>query len=606
MEQTLPQGVTIETARDGAPTASIQTPTGPRQLHSRHQPLAEARRLVEKLDVSATTAVFVYGLGLGHHIRALFERLGGTINVFVFEPAPAVVRAAIEHVDLSDLFDSGRLRIIVDMDRGRLVELFTPMSATISAGLLELDHAPSVAAWPEHFEQVRQTAQDLKSYCGTAINTLLHNGRRTVENLLANLPRYVTEPSVQRLAGVGSGKPAIVVAAGPSLRKNIHKLRALRDRAYIIAVQTTLKPLLDHGIEPDFVTALDYHDISRRFYENLPPGVKTELVAEPKVAGVVLGLHPGPLSLLGSDFVDNLLHESRLSKTKLRAGATVAHLAFYLAEHLGCDPVIFVGQDLGFADGLCYTPGTSYEDVWTNELSRFCTVEMKQWEQIARDRALLRRIPDVHGRPMYTEQRLFAYLQQFERDFASSRSRVIDATEGGALKRGAMLMTLDEAAAKFCPAPIDRAIPPHPGRRSDVPPGVLDAIERRVDETRRIAAIADQTRPLLQEIADHIADQPRVNRCIAAIDPLRRQINDLGRTYDLLLQITQQSEMNRMKADMRIDAERLDGNERQRRQTLRDIENVDAVRRAADDFERMLNNALAQLRSMTPALKEAA
>jgi len=58
------------------------------------------------------------------------------------------------------------------------------------------------------------------------------------------------------------------------------------------------------------------------------------------------------------------------------------------------------------------------------------------WEQIARDRYILRRIPDQQGKPMYTEERLFLYLQQFERDFARSAARIIDATEGGALKRG--------------------------------------------------------------------------------------------------------------------------------------------------------------------------
>ena len=121
----------------------------------------------------------------------------------------------------------------------------------------------------------------------------------------------------------------------------------------------------------------------------------------------------------------------KLDKAELPGGATVAHLAFYLAEHLGCDPIIFVGQDLGFSDGLCYTPGTSYEDVWRPELSRFCTVEMKQWEQIVRERFILRRIPDQQGRPMYTEERLFTYLQQFERDFLQQQARVIDATEGG-------------------------------------------------------------------------------------------------------------------------------------------------------------------------------
>src|SRR6185295_5531061 len=57
---------------------------------------------------------------------------------------------------------------------------------------------------------------------------------------------------------------------------------------------------------------------------------------------------------------------------------------------------------------------------------------------------ILRRIPDYQGRPMYTEERLFSYLQQFERDFARSKARIIDATEGGAAKRGAQVMTLAE------------------------------------------------------------------------------------------------------------------------------------------------------------------
>jgi hypothetical protein len=60
--------------------------------------------------------------------------------------------------------------------------------------------------------------------------------------------------------------------------------------------------------------------------------------------------------LLGNDFADGLIAEMKPDKTRLPSGATVAHLAFYLAEHLGCDPIIFVGQDLGFSDGLCYAP----------------------------------------------------------------------------------------------------------------------------------------------------------------------------------------------------------------------------------------------------------
>src|SRR5206468_3433675 len=150
----------------------------------------------------------------------------------------------------------------------------------------------------------------------------------------------------------------------------------------------------------------------------------------------------------------NLLAEMKLGKAKLPSGATVAHLAYYLAEFVGCNPIIFIGQDLGFSEGLCYAPGTSYEDVWRPELSRFCTLEMKQWEQIVRDRAILRKIPDHQGRPMYTEERLFTYLQQFERDFLRSSRKIIDATEGGALKRGATTMTFAHAIAEYCDSPL--------------------------------------------------------------------------------------------------------------------------------------------------------
>src|SRR4051812_34093776 len=210
-----------------------------------------------------------------------------------------------------------------------------------------------------------------------------------------------------------------------------------------------------------------------------------------------------------------------VAKHPLRAGATVAHLAFYLAEHLGCDPVIFVGQDLGFGDGLCYAPGTSYEDVWRPELGRFSTVEMKQWDQIVRERFILRRIPDYQGRPMYTEERLFTYLQQFEKDFAHTRARVIDATEGGAAKRGARSMKLAEAIEQYCSAPLPEVPENYAGVQWDRASQCLALLKKRREEGKQIGQISGKTLPLLEEVRDHIQNQSRVNRAIGEIDGLR-------------------------------------------------------------------------------------
>ena len=47
------------------------------------------------------------------------------------------------------------------------------------------------------------------------------------------------------------------------------RCRSAERSAVIICVQTMLKPLLAAGIEPDFVTSLDYNTVSTRFFENL-------------------------------------------------------------------------------------------------------------------------------------------------------------------------------------------------------------------------------------------------------------------------------------------------------------------------------------------------
>ena len=73
-------------------------------------------------------------------------------------------------------------------------------------------------------------------------------------------------------------------------------------------------------------------------------------------------------------------------RSAIPPGATVAHLSVSLAEFLGCATVVLVGQDLGFTDGLYYCPGTAVHRVWDAELSPWNTLEMMEWQRIARMR----------------------------------------------------------------------------------------------------------------------------------------------------------------------------------------------------------------------------
>jgi hypothetical protein len=582
-----------EPSKSGPPTVSAPSADGRVvQLHSRYKPLEEAKQLVDSLSFDDGAAYFVHGFALGYHVEQLFDRAGREAILCIVEPDLAMLRTAFELRDFSDLIRSGRAVWLWREDKADVFNKLNPHQPLVSLGFQRLPHPPSVQRHPEFHAQVQGWVTEFEAYAKTTVNTLVINSRRTAENVAANLPWYVATPSLARLQGAYQKQPAIIVSAGPSLRKNKHLLKDAQEKAVLIAVQTTLQPLLEMDVEPHFVTSLDYHDICMRFFEKLPPTLKTELVAEPKATPAIFDMNPGPLSLLGNETAELLLAEMELKKARLQSGATVAHLAYYLAEHLGCEPIIFIGQDLGFSDGLCYAPGTSYDDVWRPEFSRFCTVEMKQWEQIVRERPILRKVPDQQGRPMYTEERLFTYLQHFERDFAQTKTQIIDATEGGALKRGTTVMPLAEALSRFCARPLGAKHPKHPGLRWDRLDECIASLEKRRDEAKQIQQISRDTLPLLEEVRDHIANQARVNRAIAKIDALRTRINALGACYSLVMQLTQKTELERFKSDRKIAAAKVDGVELQRRQADRDIANVRAVLEAGREFENLVENAI--------------
>ncbi|HWP39634.1 MAG TPA: hypothetical protein VNL70_01825, partial [Tepidisphaeraceae bacterium] len=114
-------------------------------------------------------------------------------------------------------------------------------------------------------------------------------------------------------------------------------------------------------------------------------------------------------------------------------------------------------------------------------------------------------------------------------------------------------------------------------------------------EAEQIEQISRHTLPLLEEVRDHLEDQGRVNRAIGRIDVLRARIAELGVCYGLVMQLTQDSELERFKADRKIAAAQVQGIERQRRQVHRDIQNVRSVIEAAVQFQKLMDETMARV-----------
>ncbi|HOB74910.1 MAG TPA: DUF115 domain-containing protein [Phycisphaerae bacterium] len=590
--------VIVEASRKGAPCVAVRVAGADRPvyLHSRVDPLDEAERFAASVELGDDFCFIVGGFGLGHHIKALFNRLKGESFLIVTEPNLVLLKAALGAVDLVDVLASGRCIILTSDDKAQMQTRLEPRNTLMMLGAKFVSHPASERVAGEFHATMRKRIADHMTYWRMTLVTLVANSRITCRNVANNLPRYLSTPPINILHDRFKGYPAIVVSAGPSLRRNIDQLAQLKGKAVIICVQTTFKTLLDRGITPDFVTSLDYHEMSRRFFENVKDFSGTHLVAEPKATWHVIDAYRGPVSLLSNDFARLLVGDELGARAGLKAGATVAHLAFYLALFMGCEPVVLVGQDLGYTDHVYYTPGTAMHEMWRPELNRFCTMEMKEWERIVRARKILMKVKDIHGRNIYTDEQLFTYLQQFEGDFAAVPGRVIDATEGGVRKSNTQVCTLAEVAQRYCrePIPHDRFAYRDELNWNDVSrlERGRDEVKKRVEDLERMTTTCRRLTELLKELTGLLDDPAKFNRRLKEVDRLRAEVRQQERTYQMISAVAQLAELQRYSADRRLELAGVEGKERARGQLQRDIRFVEAVIEGAEVLREILDECL--------------
>ncbi len=582
-------------SRSGPMTVSVEHNDRALWLASRYDPTKEAARLVEGIEHDKMACVVVLGMGLGYHVKALHKGMGGRGVMIVFEADAGMWRAVLERIDHRTWLMRGEL-ILADSqtDRAALLERIEKHAGTVTQGTHLLTHPPSRQRNEQATRDFGKMVAEVLAFCRTNVATALVNASRTCRNLASNIDHYAAGAGTDELHNIAKGYPAVCVAAGPSLVKNVELLcdPDTRSKVIVIAAQTALKPLLARGIKPDFVTALDYSHISSRFYENLPPLPDVTLVAESKAHRTILEGFPGPIRVPYSQFNDLLIDTMAKPRIKLKSGATVAHLSFYLAQHLGCDPVIFIGQDLGFSDGLYYAPGTAVHQVWSSELNPFNTIEMMEWRRIVRMKGHLRKTDDIHGQPIYTDEQMVTYLKQFERDFSTAEQTILDATEGGVPKEHATTTTLAEALKTHATRPVPSMPIPSMALDKARLGELREILSRRLSEAKDLRMTAQKSMSILKQMQEHQHDKARVGKLFTQLNKLQRHVEEeLTPTFNLVNSLNTVGSFKRAKADRSIAHDSKDELTRQTQQIVRDIDNLDWLTQACDEALSILEEA---------------
>ncbi|RMH40735.1 MAG: DUF115 domain-containing protein [Deltaproteobacteria bacterium] len=369
-------------------------------------------------------------------------------------------------------------------------------------------------------------------------NTVKNFAPTWVAQGIANLAAVASWPSIAPLRGAFAGVPAVVVAPGPSLAKNVDVLRRLKGRALIITFSHTLKALAAADVVPDLVLCADPQDVRYHF-----DGVSLADVGA-MINGVTV--HPALFELgapryftfAANSQLDDWIYESFGDEARLDGGGSVATSACTLALQLGCDPIVFAGLDLSFPGGKYYVDTSC--DGQTEVVRRddgslvvrgwsegFKNLQVVRGAEESRVQAAVE-LPGYHGGTVVTNFMLSLFHKWFEEQVAEhgDRVRFINATEGGARIAGTEQLPLAEVASQVATsgagdvdvaAVLDRAVADLDvrGRRA--------ALKRRLDD---MVSAVDRVRSLAGRCRSLAARAAIDDGALAQLQQVEAQLSD--------------------------------------------------------------------------------
>ncbi|HNV69751.1 MAG TPA: DUF115 domain-containing protein, partial [Candidatus Ozemobacteraceae bacterium] len=126
---------------------------------------------------------------------------------------------------------------------------------------------------------------------------------------------------------------------------------------------------------------------------------------------------------------------------------SIATTAFDMARQFGCDPIIFLGLDLSFADGRLYARGSYSDDVFYDKVHHLTSLEHEIADYIGVRG--VHRLTGPRGDVLFTDQNMNMYRQWFEDQFRSTKAKVINATEGGVVTRHVVCQRFADAIRQY-------------------------------------------------------------------------------------------------------------------------------------------------------------
>jgi len=468
-------------------------------LHSLYAPIKEAQKFVSGLDLNKNINVVLMGVGMGYHLERIIEQSSKRDIILVVEKSVGIFKRFLANRSIDDLYGKSKIYFSVGKSPMDIFRALQGCALTVFAnGITAVKHPASVKIDPVYYEEVGLKIRDIFQWARVNTVSQINASNDYADNIFSNMPGYLKMPGIKRLFGKFEGFPGIIVSAGPSLIKNIRYLKESQGKAIIISVDTALRVLLDHGIEPDIVVSIDYTEHNARYFEGISNN-NYALVIDPEVYPSIVNRYAGPkfmISLPGKSLCD-WLSVNVENKGDMDKGLSVAHTAFLLALRLGLTPVGFVGQDLSFPGKMTHVRGSA--------MVRKTDIDAKQKDTV--------QVKDIFGGTVTTSTSMQVFLNHFEDLLDKHQMECYDLTEGGAHIAGAQPMPLKEYIVTKLEKRVDTKdiireaynMPVKYDRKK-----LYKVIDKSVDGLAKVSSICKNTEKVLNKIDKRI-NQNAVN-----------------------------------------------------------------------------------------------
>ncbi|EAK1526110.1 motility associated factor glycosyltransferase family protein, partial [Campylobacter jejuni] len=378
--------------------------------------------------------LYFYGFGNGVLFKALLQNKNHQ-HIVVFEKDIEIIWIMFHILDFSHELQNARL-IVLNTNKLEIQDYnelcsFKPFFQFSRIYFLEL--------MSHYYERFHEDILGLnKKLAENFKNSIVSHGNdpldalQGIEQFVYNLPQMITHPSYKELLSKRKGisDTAIIVSTGPSLTKQLPLLKKYANKATIFCADSSYPILAKHGIKPDYVLSLERIPLTSEFFNNDFGEFDKDIMFIVKSV-----THPHTIKYLQKNnraFILVSTYASFIQYLKLdyfgyfNMGFSVAHMACYLSLHLNHKNIIFIGQDLAYAEN-----GNSHPDDYQNSAN----YESQMYEHI------LTTAYGGNGK-VETHHVWLMFKQNLEQDIEKIQkyldTKVYNCTEGGARIKGAI------------------------------------------------------------------------------------------------------------------------------------------------------------------------